>query len=311
MDKPEFTTDLVYLECAKHKERGLDKTMEKHAQKAIRATKPTCSTLQLYKDRIKLQGGKEDLMLVNIQQMRELKEYLILMLVSKITTKKKYSLITMKFKSLNGYTNILYDVTQFLKKREEPEKKLAGVEEEMLAEANAEAGKNMKEKTKKKVNNVKPEVKEVSEAPNEEQVTISQSDEKQTSQDRYDMNSNEKSYLPRLKVSNQGVFSDVFWEPRRSNVDYIRRIQQTNNRMIWNNQKLIFVRNEDSDYYSSLTSDNESSSEGATIRKENGRIAPFNYIEYHPNKREVIQDSLGNPIQILRPRRYQNSRMQW
>lgn len=121
MEKPEFTSDLLYLKCEKRKVDVSEKVMRKRQKRAIKA-KPRSYTLQLYKDHIKLQGQKEAIFLDKVKKVDESKEHLVLVLSSESKDKAKCSLTTMKFKTANGYTTVLCSITEPMKAQESQEK---------------------------------------------------------------------------------------------------------------------------------------------------------------------------------------------
>ncbi|VDD76843.1 unnamed protein product [Mesocestoides corti] len=110
MARPEFTCDLLYLRVRRCKAK---KKVEKKAEKCLRRaikSKPKVSSVSLYDDCLRFSNKKCVVDFAKVTHIIKYKEDLILVVRLNTDVNKKCLYVTMKFKTVNGYVNILYNM---------------------------------------------------------------------------------------------------------------------------------------------------------------------------------------------------------
>nr|CDS29495.1 conserved hypothetical protein [Hymenolepis microstoma] len=206
------------------------------------SAKPKVIPLLLYKDCIKIKDQKGDIQLSNVKEVKEFKELMILVLCSNHKRSKKCLLTTLKFKTINGYVNVLCKI-----------KNIVSIEESGIA-----------------------------------------------MNDRFRLPGG-KGSMPREDSKSHkmgGPATDTIQEgKKRPNLESTTLFEQN-----FLNQPASLSRiNEDSDYYSSFNSAVDYCSIFSENQYESNQRR-YSEVPYLNERREILRDSRGNTVLILRPR---------
>ncbi|KAM7539830.1 hypothetical protein Aperf_G00000032089 [Anoplocephala perfoliata] len=88
--------------------------MDKCLERAMKA-KPKTYLLQLYRDSIKVGGHEEDIQLSKLKKIKQSTDLLTLVLCSDYKDGKRSHLITMKFNNVDGFEKVLYSLKEAMK----------------------------------------------------------------------------------------------------------------------------------------------------------------------------------------------------
>lgn len=273
--KVEFTTDLLYFARKKCKAKSLEESINECFQMADKA-KSKAIPLLLYKDCVKIKDHKGNIQLSNVKGVSEFKEPMILVLCSNHKRGKKCLLTTLKFKTVNGYVNVLCKIKNIVR-IEEARGKLRA-QSDVTSATDFEL---MKQGLRKR-----------------------------------DIAMNDQFRLPRGRVSmpredgksqkmSQPATDTIQERKRRQNFKSASLIEQN----ILNQPVPLSQKNEDSDCYSSFNSAVDYCSISSENQYESGqngerRCPEVSYLNERRGivSDKILRDSRGNTVLILRPR---------